>query len=153
VTKVRNQRDVIGCMETADPAKVDGLSTLEVPNRPFELVGVRARERLAPVVVFAVAKAPRDPPDVAVGLALAAHMAKIDREVSLVVVPRYLEADPELEDQLRRRRELVKGGVVLGQTGILSEDTRACSASSSRPPTGRGFSARYEPTWDRSNLL
>jgi hypothetical protein len=123
--KIQNQGEVTKCLRKGDPAHADGLSTLEAAKAPLQLPEVKAQERLAPVVVFAAAKAPTDPPDVAVGLALAAHMATVDREVSLVVVPRYLQADPELEDQLRKRRELVKGGVVLGQTGILSEDARA----------------------------
>jgi hypothetical protein len=82
-------------------------------------------EGLAPVVVFAAARLPGDQPDVAVGLALAAHMARKDRPVSLVVIPRYLEADPKLEKDLRERRGQVTGGVVLGRTEVLPDDTRA----------------------------
>jgi hypothetical protein len=78
------------------------------------------------VVVFAAAIEPGDPPDVAVGLALAANMARANREkVSLVVVPHYLESDLELESKLQSQHELVKGGVVLGQTPTVPEDTRA----------------------------
>jgi len=81
-------------------------------------------EMLAPTVVFAAARAPEDPPDVAVGLALAAHMAAVDRPVSLLAVPRYLEANPQLEDQLRNQRQVVERGVVLGWPRVLPEDTR-----------------------------
>jgi hypothetical protein len=52
-------------------------------------------------------------------------MATKNRPVSLVVVPRYLEADPGLEEALRERRTPVTGGVVLGQAEIMPEDTRA----------------------------
>jgi hypothetical protein len=111
---------------------VSGLSTLKASNQLFQLPRqVAVRGNLAPVAVFAASKGPHDPPDVAVGLALAAHLARAAHtpttgpQVSLVVVPpRYLEADPQLETQLRDQRGLVQGGVVLGSTHILSEDTR-----------------------------
>jgi hypothetical protein len=118
--------DRIGsCPGNADPAGVDGLSTLAVPNQPLQLPPVFApRDTLAPVVVFAAAIEPADPPDVAVGMALAAHMARADGEVSLVVVPHYLESDPKLENKLEKQHEPVTGGVVLGQTPTVPEDTR-----------------------------
>jgi hypothetical protein len=75
------------------------------------------------MVVFAAPLAPGDPPDVAIGLALAAHMATPWQGVSLVVVPRYLEADAPLEQLLQKQSELVTGGIVLGQTPTLPEDT------------------------------
>ena len=92
--------------------------------RPAPLVVFPEDEKLAPVVVFAAAKAPGALPDVAVGLALAAHMATAGRSVSLVVVPRYLEADPKLEGQLRKQRQVVEGGIVLGSARVLPADTR-----------------------------
>jgi hypothetical protein len=52
-------------------------------------------------------------------------MAKTYGEVSLVVVPRYEEASSALNDELRNQRALVKGGVILGDSNNLSEDTRA----------------------------
>jgi hypothetical protein len=120
-------------------SRIAGLAPLVFPTgaRPTPLVASPARarraplvvfpdgERLAPVVIFAAAKAPGDPPDIAVGLALAAHMATTDRPVSLIVVPRYLEANPQLEDQLRKQRQVVEGGIVLGSSRILPDDTRA----------------------------
>ena len=52
-------------------------------------------------------------------------MARANREkVSLVVVPHYLESDPELENKLQSQHELVTGGVVLGETPTVPEDTR-----------------------------
>jgi hypothetical protein len=123
--KVRNQRDVDDCLSDGDPSNTNGLSTLKVINLPLPLPEIKTRKKLAPVIVLAAAKAPRDPADIAVGSALAAHMATDDQHVSLVVVPRYLQAHPELENELRKRRELVRGGIVLGEKGILSEDTRA----------------------------
>jgi hypothetical protein len=128
VVPVDGQRAVTECPYSQEqvngPSYADRLSTLELSGRQLDLP-VMAQETLAPVVVFAVAKAPRELPDVAVGLALAAHMARENGQVSLIAVPRYLPADPELEAALRERRELVTGGVVLGQTEILPEDTRA----------------------------
>ena len=80
---------------------------------------------MAPVVVFAAAIEPGNPSDVAVGLALAAHMAEANNEtVSLVVIPHYLESDQELENTLESQHELVTGGVVLGETPTVPEDTR-----------------------------
>jgi hypothetical protein len=117
--------DVTGhCQAKANPADVDGLSTLRVPNQPLPPPSVPRRDTLAPVVVFAAALEPANPPDVAVGMALAAHMTRAYRKVSLVVVPHYLESDPELEKKLQSQHELVTGGVVLGQTPTVPEDTR-----------------------------
>jgi hypothetical protein len=121
-------------------AKLDlsGLSTLKIPGEPSELPrkyrtqeslnplivkGVTAQDNLASMVVFAAAKAPGDPPDIAVGLVLAAHLARANK-VSIVDVPRYLEADPMLEKQLREQ-PLVQDGIVLGEPNIMPEDTRA----------------------------
>lgn len=111
------------CAGKRNRAKLQGLSTLRVPNPLIKLPLVPPRDSLAPTVVFAAPLAPWDPPDVAIGLALAAHMATPQHEVSLVVVPRYLEADPELEDLLQSQSELVTGGIVLGQTPTLPQDT------------------------------
>ena len=121
---IQNQPEVTQCLGNA--AAVDGVSTLEVSNPIIPLPSqVPRRRTLAPVVVFAAAIEPGDPPDVAVGLALAAHMAKANREkVSLVVVPHYLESDLELENALQSQHEQVTGGVVLGETPTVPEDTR-----------------------------
>jgi hypothetical protein len=125
---VNDERAIRRCLDPGNPSydgsNADGVSTLDVSNRELDLP-VRTQEKLPRVVVFAVAKTPRDPPDVAVGLALAAHLATANGQVSLIVVPRHLESHPELETVLRKRRELVTGGIVLGETGILPEDTRA----------------------------
>jgi hypothetical protein len=114
------------CMSKGRRANASGLSALKA-SRPFdiEIPEVRVAKELAPVVVFAAAKAAGDAPDIGVGLALAGHIATPRREVTLVVVPRYLQADPGLEDQLRQQRQTVERGVLLGQSGILSEDTHA----------------------------
>lgn len=114
-----------GCLTKADPASVNGVSTLKVPNQPRRLRHVKPRDTLAPVVVFAAAIEPGNPSDVAVGLALAVHMAEANHEkVSLVVIPHYLESDQELENTLESQHELVTGGVVLGETPTVPEDTR-----------------------------
>ena len=53
-------------------------------------------------------------------------MARANHEkVSLVVIPHYLESDQELEPTLQGQHELVTGGVALGQTPTVPEDTRA----------------------------
>jgi len=125
VITIQTQHAVNNCRASRTPASVAGLSTLAAPNQPLQLPHAFVpRDTLAPVVVFAAALEPADPPDVAVGMALAAHMARADREVSLVVVPHYLESDPELENKLQGQRELVSGGVVLGQTPTVPEETR-----------------------------
>jgi hypothetical protein len=126
VITIQNQPDVSRCVANGDPADVAGLSTLEIPNPIIRLPSqVPLRQTLSPVVVFAAAIEPGDPPDVAVGLALAAHMARASGgDVSLVVVPHYLESDLELENQLQSQHEQVTGGVVLGETPTVPEDTR-----------------------------
>ena len=114
-----------GCPPGADPANINGVSTLKVPNQSVQLPYVKPRDKLANVVVFAAAIEPGNPSDVAVGLALAAHMAEAnDEKVSLVVIPHYLESDEELEKTLQGQHELVTGGVVLGETPTVPEDTR-----------------------------
>jgi hypothetical protein len=135
VITIQNEGDVAGCLANGDSADVDGVSTLDVSNPILRfpkfrvrqtLEKVPVRQTLEPVVVFAAAIEPGDPPDVAVGLALAAHMARANQEnVSLVVVPHYLESDRELEKKLQGQHELVTGGVVLGQTPTVPEEARA----------------------------
>jgi hypothetical protein len=129
VSKIGNHRDVGKCRHRVS---VSGVSTLKMSNQLLRLPSrVAVPDTLAPVVVFAAPKGPHDPPDVAVGLALAAHLALAARtpttepEVSLVVVPRDLESDPPLEQELRDQHALVEGGVVLGSTRIMSDDLRA----------------------------
>ena len=122
---IRNQTRVNECLGRQRRPDIARLSTLKVPNPLFRLRRVQRFQTLEPVVVFAAAIEPGHPPDVAVGLALAAHMATADREkVSLVVVPHYLESDHGLEKALQSQHELVTGGVVLGQTPTMPEDTR-----------------------------
>lgn len=125
-TLIMGPRDVTRCLKGKHWARFSGLSVLRVPSQQRQLRGLRPQEMLAPFVIFAAAKTPGDPPDIAVGLALATHMAKSDpqQKVSLVAVPRYLEADPQLEDKLRDQRAEVDGGVVLGLPPVMPEDTR-----------------------------
>jgi hypothetical protein len=150
VIKVLSQQDGTSCLPTGDPRYASRLSLFEIPNDPAQQsqlprlpmacgtkkprsategrhaqACVEQRQTLAPVVVFAAAISPWDAPDVAVGLAVAAHMATTGQKVSLAIVPRYLEADPQLEQQLREQHELITGGIVLGQTPTVPDDTRA----------------------------
>ena len=88
------------CKVNTGPTSRDCLRHL--PGLPLPGPNVApVRDGLAPVVVFAAEWAPNFPPDIAVGLALSAHMARTYGEVSLVVVPRYVEANSTLEAQLR----------------------------------------------------
>jgi hypothetical protein len=122
---ITSQADVTACPARL-PGRVTGLSTLTASDRIIRLPSLIPRENtLAPTVIFAAPVAPGDSPDVAVGLALAAHLAHEGRPVSLVVVPRYLEADLQLEHQLRAQREQIDRSIVLGQTPTVSDDTRA----------------------------
>ena len=85
------------------------------------------RKRLAGTVVFVVPHSRCDVPDLAVGIALASHLAKQDggTDVSVVVLPRYLESWPALERALEGAEGSVTGGVVIGGTEILPEDMRS----------------------------
>jgi hypothetical protein len=86
---------------------------------------VGTERRLGPFIVLAAPRSDEAQPDVAIGLALAAHIAATDRmQVSLVVVPRDPQVDREAQAQLRKQNELVEDGIVLGQTGVLSDDSR-----------------------------
>jgi hypothetical protein len=133
--RIDNYGDVTHCLATGNWADLNKVSALKVSDPVVRLPEARVKQKLAKiqvkqtvagVVVFAAPLAPGDPPDVAVGLALAAHTARVlGKQVSLVVVPRYLEADPGLEKQLESQGELVTGGVVLGQVTTVPEDTRA----------------------------
>jgi hypothetical protein len=130
---IMDRKQVKTCLKNAarkPPVKVTGLSVLQVPSQQRQLSGLQltlpVQPMLASFVVFAAPIAPRHEPDVAVGLAVAEHLAKADGEqVSLVVIQRYLEADPQLEKRLRTQPALVKGGIVLGQTPTVTADTRA----------------------------
>jgi hypothetical protein len=125
---IQSPGDVTRCLEmTTDRVPVNGLSTLagpyslvQLPKPPPE---IPLQRKLNSTVVFAAALGPGFLPDVAVGMALAAHMAA-HNPVSLVIVPRYLEADPGFESQLESQNEVVNG-VVLGQAVTIPEDTRA----------------------------
>ncbi len=119
-----NESEAQSCLATGRRVNIDGLSTLRVPNPSFSLPReVPVRNSLAPVVVFAAAMAPQEPPDAAIALALAAHIATPSRAVSLVVVPRYLDADPQLEAELRKQGQGAKTGIVLGWPRALPEHT------------------------------
>jgi len=134
IITITNQLQVENCLNKNNvrltPVRVTGLSVLQVPSQQRQLQGSQlnlpAQSALAPFVVFAAPIAPGQEPDVAVGLAVAEHLAKTGGgPVSLVVIPRYLEADPGLEDALREQPALVQGGIVLGQTPTVPDDTQA----------------------------
>ena len=78
---------------------------------------------LHPTVIVASSKTTTDAPDVALALILADKMADKQHPVSVLIIPAYLEADPLLEDELRSRRAAVKGGVVIGSTLRIPEET------------------------------
>ena len=132
------------CPGKPDLSDSGELSTLAKSNQPLP-PNFKRQDTLAPVVVFAAAIEPGDRPDVNVGMALAAHMARANGEkVSLVAVPHYLESDPKLEDKLEHQHELVTGGVVLGQTPTVPEDTRALLRQLLTSTDRQGVAARVQ---------
>ena len=70
VAAVATERGVDRCMSNGRPSNASGLSTFKA-GRPLDVAipEVRAVKELAPVVVFAAAKAAGDAPDIGVGLA------------------------------------------------------------------------------------
>jgi hypothetical protein len=128
VIDIWNEDDVSACLSRSIPGLAEHLSTLGMPDNrepdPQLTIPEVDAGQLEPTIVFAPPKSVADHSFVAVGLALAAHMARKDRPVSLVVIPRYMEADPKLEEALRKRRRQVEGGIVLGPTEVMPEDTR-----------------------------
>ena len=125
VIPIQNQIDVRNCLTFGRKADATGLSAFPKTSSLMKLPDVRAQSKLASTVVFAAAWEPGFAPDIAVGMALGAHMATPHHPVSLVVAPRYLEADPGLEATFESQRQLVAGGVVLGQAITVPDDTSA----------------------------
>jgi hypothetical protein len=126
VMTIGNSGGTTGCVAPTEDPGTKGLWTLSGVPRLVRLpTDIHARGKLAPTVVFAAAWEPNFTPDVAIGMALSAHMASPSRSVSLVVVPRYLEADPKLVSALEGQQQLVAGGVVLGEAETVPDDTRA----------------------------
>ena len=79
-------------------------------------------------------------PDVAVGLALAAHLASARHaQVSLVLVQPTLRQIPTLEAQLQSQHGLVTGGVVLGETPDSAQDAVALLRRLLRAPDQQGL--------------
>jgi hypothetical protein len=141
-----------GCVPGGQ-SDISGVSTLAVPRRLLRLHRIVVSGTLDPVVVFAAAWSAKDPADVAVGMALGAHLERAkDKRVSLVVVPRYLQADPGLENQLLSQRELVNG-VVLGSTSVLPEDTRTLLRLLLRSADQQGALAQLENTFGTAGIL
>jgi hypothetical protein len=142
ITTITYESQVENCLARNDASKhsvkVTGLSVLKAPSQQRQLrwlhlqlpaplqLRLPPRPMLAKFVVFAAPFATADEPDVAVGLAVAEHLAQADSEkVSLVVIPRYLEADPQLENLLLGQSQTITGGIVLGQTPTVPDDTSA----------------------------
>jgi hypothetical protein len=136
---------------------VKRLFLLNVPSQRFLtrlLPAVRPRHALTRFVVFAAAITPRHLPDVAVGLALAAHLAAADGEqVSFVVVQPYLEADPVLEQRLRDQATPVTGGVVLGQTPTVPQDTLTLLRQLLTSPGQQGLLGQIQANLSNLGLL
>ena len=112
------------CPSSLMEFRADGLSLLDLRDDPLKLPAVADTGRPARFAVFAAPKSRAESPDIAVGLALGAHLARDRDGVSLVIVPRYLPTSRETEERLRDHDDLVEGGVVLGERGILSDDSR-----------------------------
>ena len=147
---IQSKPDVTACLEmttAADSAGINGLTTFAGPYPLVQLLKtgpeIPTTGKLAPVVVFAAALQPGFLPDVAVGMALGAHMAT-KSPVSLVVVPRYLQADPDLEIQLESQHQLISGGVVLGQNMTVPDDTLALLRQLLTARDGHGVLAQVQ---------
>jgi hypothetical protein len=126
--------NVTKCLGKRKLTDIAGLSTLQVSNPLIGLRDVPSQSKLAHVVVFAAAIEPGRPPDVAVGLALAAHMARANQEnVSLVVVPNYLESDQELVTELQGQHDLVRRRRSGSDPDRARGDARAASPADHLP--------------------
>lgn len=72
-----------------------------------------------------------DLPDAAVAIALAAHLNRVSNlkkgseKAAVVMVPRYLEANRELEEKLRKRSRRVKEALVVGGSDVMTADLRS----------------------------
>lgn len=72
-----------------------------------------------------------DLPDAAVAIALAAHLNRIygkkddSQKATVIMVPRYLEANPELEERLRKRSWRVREALVVGGSDVMTADLRS----------------------------
>jgi len=138
-------------------SRAPDITLLDVPaQQPLThlLPRVPAPGKLAPFVVFAAAFTPGHLPDVAVGLALAAHLASTRHaQVSLVVVQPYLEADPVLESQLQNQPTAVTGGVVLGETATVPQDTVALLRHLLRVPSQPSLLAQIRTNLQKIGAL
>jgi hypothetical protein len=111
-------------------------SGCDLPSKLLELLGrwlsttsdpgANLRCDLPHTVVFATAQDHSDLPDVAVAIALAAHLEKaaaVDQAV-VVMLPRYLESAHGLETFLHQQGTKVARGVVIGESGAVSNELR-----------------------------
>jgi hypothetical protein len=116
--------DAVACMDDHGRT-ASRLSVFDIRSgsrRQFD--GIEAGKKLESLAVIAAPRSQRAEPDVAIGLALGAHLAVERGPVSLVIVPRFPQTDHAALAQLRKQHDVAREGVVLGQTGILSEDSR-----------------------------
>src|SRR5262249_53933599 len=101
------------------------LSWLDLRTKPPPKPAVvTPAKKLASFIILAAPRSASQSPDVAIGLALGSHLVREGRTVSLVVVPRDPLADKKAEELLRKHEELVQDGIVIGESGILSDDSR-----------------------------
>lgn len=145
-----------GCPATGSTAKPE-FALLNVPTqrRLIRLLpAVPARRQLARFVVFAAAISPGHLPDVAVGAALAAHLsAQNHGHVSLVFTQPYVAADPALESQLRRQHQPVTGGLVLGETPTVPQDTAALLRQMLRTPDQQSLLSQIQASLQNTGAV
>jgi hypothetical protein len=116
-------------MEPKIPS-VEGLDVVDKPVLP---------ERL----VFAT-QDKRDLPDMAVAIALAAHLDSVinpreaDRRTAVVAIPRRLEANSALEELLRKRSSRVKDALLVGGSDVMTADLRTHLRATISPPNPKG---------------
>jgi hypothetical protein len=123
--------------------RIPSVGGLEVIDKPAfgncYLEEVCLPERL----VFAT-QDKRDLPDMAVAIALAAHLdgginrGEADRRTAVVAIPRRLEANAALEELLRKRSSRVREALLVGGSDVMTADLQTHLRATITPPNPKG---------------
>jgi len=111
------------------------------PRRPE---WAKCSRELHSTIVAVAEKSFDETPDVPVAFLLAERIATPDHQVSVIIVPPYLEADYALEDSLRSARTEVEGGVIVGGPIRIPDDTRLKVRSILVPRSSTAWVERLE---------
>jgi hypothetical protein len=98
-----------------------------VHKRHIEVIAQPTKEcKLAKTLVFATVQHAPDVPDAAVAIVLASHLARNhgNKDVGVVVLPRYLQLSPELQNFLRNCGSTVHEAFIVGGPAAVSDDLR-----------------------------